>query len=59
MTIEELQRENELLRVKNKDLLMRLNTVKMLLNRVSPVCSRKLQELPECAEGCDGNPADN
>lgn len=47
-TYEELEAEN-------KTLLTRLTAIKMLVTRVEPVCSQKLEELLQSCEGCKGD----
>ena len=42
------------LEAENKDLLMRLSAIKVMVTRISPVCSEKLQKLFEDCEGCKG-----
>lgn len=40
------------LKEQNKDLLMRLSAIKVIVTRVNPVCSEKLQQLLSICEGC-------
>ena len=37
-----------------QDLTMRLSAVKIITQKISPVCSQKLQQLLETMEGCKG-----
>lgn len=46
------QEEIRFLREQNKDLNMRLSAIKVITNKIHPVCSQRLQELLEECEGC-------
>lgn len=38
-----------------KDLTMRLSAIKVIVTKITPVCSQKLQELLWSLEGCKGD----
>ena len=50
------QAEQEISALKSQvqDLMMRLSAIKVITQKISPVCSEKLQKLFEECEGCKG-----
>ena len=46
------QEEIRFLREQNKDLTMRLSAIKVIVSKITPICSDKLQQLLETCEGC-------
>jgi len=50
------QAEQEIKALKSQlhDLTMRLSAVKVIVTKINPVCSEKLQKLFEECEGCKG-----
>ena len=51
MNLEQRVKELE---AENKDLQMRLSAIKVIVTKINPVCSEKLQKLLEACEGCQG-----
>ena len=54
-TVQELEKKIRLLEQENKDLLMRLSAIKVITQKVNPVCSKKLEELLLECEHCKGD----
>lgn len=52
----EQELENEITRLKEeiKDLTMRLSAVKVMVTKITPVCSEKLLQLLESCSSCKG-----
>ena len=49
------EQEIKYLREQVKDLTMRLSAIIVIVNKVSPLCSEKLQQLLDECEGCEGD----
>lgn len=48
--IKELRAEKRCLEEKNKDLIMKLSAIKIIINQINPVCSEKLNSMiSECS----------
>jgi hypothetical protein len=52
--METLEIENRYLKEQVRDLTMRLSAVKVIVNKINPLCAEKLQKLLEECEGCKG-----
>ena len=52
-TIEELSNEIRVLKDQNKDLIMRLSAIKVIVTKINPVCSEKLQQLLDTCNLCN------
>lgn len=54
-TIQKLKERIVELELENKDLFMRLSAIKVITQKVNPVCSKKLEELLVECETCKGD----